>query len=306
LEEALPGLIRCLDRDPDDVEVLDAVIKLMMRSGASSMEIERHVEHWCRVSPNDPVPFRIHLEILQSTRRWELAIEPARHVLTLERNDHTTRMVLANMLLLLARYDEAASEFRTLLDISTFARAELLVGLARAETGRVNLEKAARLLDEALTHEPNHPGAMLWRGIVHNDAGEHKAAAAIFRRVQPRSHEERVLVLSRLAQALSRDGREAESAAVFEELTRVQDAALHLSDAQKRPNDLAFQVRAARSLLAANLPAEASRVLEDALTRLPPDRSALTILAECYDRLKKPDLAAATRQRAARLSFSDR
>lgn len=299
--QGLPALLRCLESDPDDPDLLRAAVRLQLAGTATVEEVGPLIDRWAAARPGDPEPYRAKLALLQKYNRGSEAVAPAERVLELAPDDTQTRMQLASLYFTAGRYDDAARECRRLLDAPTANRNEVAVALARAEAARGNLPEAARLLDGVLAADPARPDALLQRGVVHYQAGEYEKAVAVLRRVKYRSPLERTEVLNHLGLALTRAGKPAEAKAAFDELTRVQEADLLLGNAQEHATDVPLQLRAGRALLDTDQPEDARRLLEAAVARNGPNKAALEMIAECYDRLGRPELAREARGLAARL-----
>ncbi|MDB5310029.1 MAG: cellulose synthase subunit BcsC [Gemmataceae bacterium] len=301
-QQAVPLLLGCLIRAPDDPDLLRALVKGMTRAGAQPEEIEPYTDRWCRAQPHDPEPFLSQLDVRQRLHRpAEDLIRPAEQVLAIVPDDQKTRLRLAGLYFLVGRYNDTVRECNRLLEAPPIPPAEIRVALARAEAARGNPVEAGVLLDRVLGETADQPDALLLRGIVYQQAGEYPRAVDTLRRVRPRNTDERVLLLHHLGQALTRTGHPDEAKTVFDQLTLVQRATYALGDARQRPSDRGLQLRAAETLLAIGEPDEARRVLESFLNRTGPDRAVLSLLAECHDRLGRPDLARAVRTRTAQI-----
>jgi tetratricopeptide (TPR) repeat protein len=298
---ALPIVQRNLDKEPNDPELLRAVVRLMERTNAPPPDLEPFTARWVVAAPKDPAALRVRMEVLQKLKRIGDAIEPGERLLELTPDDQDTRLQLAQCYLAVGRYEEAARETRRLLDHSSFPADELLVCLARVESARGNDTEAARLLDRVLMHDPSFTSALLMRGIVYQQMGDHAKAVAVLKQVKPRSAHERVIVLHHLGQALARSGQAAEAQKAFDELVIVQNALGFAVDARVRPKDVAMQVRAARTLLAAGWAQDGAELLEGALDRLGANRDLLLALADCYEQLGGQGKAQAIRNQASRL-----
>ncbi len=296
--EALPALLASLERHPTDPELLKAVVETEAKAGAPVADVEPFIERWCKASPDDPAAFSTHADALQRLSRFPEAIEAAERAATLSPADDRIRTTLAWLYLTTGRFTDASREYRRLLEAKP-GQADLVLALARAEWEVGNQEEATRLTDELLARSPNLPGAHLMRGLIDFRAGNYARALAEFNRVKVESEAERTVVLYYRAQSLTRLGRTEEAKKAHEELALAEDAVRFLSDADQRPGDLALQVRAARTLLAAGQPTQARQLLDAALARLGPSRAALEALASCHDALGRPDLAARARSAAA-------
>lgn len=299
--DALPALLRCLERDPSDPALLQAVVEAQIRAGVPVPDVEPFTTRWCAASPDDPAAFRSHLDVMRRLRRYDEALAAAERVLALAPNDDDARATAASLYLTLGRYDDAVREFTRLLSTSRGPQAGLLTGLARAECERGNRPEGVRLLDRALAEAPDFTPALVLRGTAHYQSGEYDQAVVVLRRARPASPAEAQMVFYHLGLALDRLGKADEAKKAFADLARAQEAVRFADDARQRPGDMALQLRAGQALLAAGYPAEAAQVLDAAAARNGPDRTLLTTLAECQERLGRPDLARETRARAARL-----
>ena len=300
-DEAVAALKRCLEHDPNDPTVLRALVRVLPLNGATLPDVEPYTRQWCQAAPDDPEAFRTRMKLLQQLKRRGEAIEPAERLLALTPNDHSTRVELTMLYLAVGRHEDAARECRRLLESSPLPRVDLLALLGRVEASRGNSAEAARVLDEALAVSPDHPHALLQRGIVFQQAGDDVQTIAVLRRVRTQSPDEKIIVLHHLGLSLARTGQADEARQTFDEQIRLQDAIHSRDDADEHPNDLPVQLRAGRSLLAAGMPKEAAQQLEAACARLGSTREMLNLLADCYDRLGSSKLAKTTRDQASRL-----
>ncbi len=297
-DRALPALLACLNRDPNDPELLKAVVEAQIKTGAPVTEVEPLTERWCRASPDDPAAFVARADALRRLARFPEAVEAAERAGTLVPDDVRGRTVLAGLYLAAGRFADAAREFRALLATQP-TNTDYALALARAEWELGNQTEAVRITDEVLARAPASPGALLMRGLIHFRAGEFDRALAAFDRVPVTQGPERAMLLHHRAQALDRLGRPDAAQKVYAELTAVENADRFTNDAEQRPEDVGLQVRAAEALLTANQPDRARRLLEATRTRLGPNRAALNLLATCYDTIGRPDLAAQARTAAA-------
>jgi tetratricopeptide (TPR) repeat protein len=297
---ALAALRQCLEREPDDPELLQAVVGALVQNGAGAGDIEAYAKRWCEADPENPAAFRARREALHRLTRFDEAAAAGERVLALSPHDHDSRLSLGDLYLQTGRWDDAAREYRRLLADRPDLGGEVAPPLARAEMERGNRAEAARLLDQVLETAPDHPVALVFRGIVCFRNEEFREAVELFRKCRPASISEQQLVLYHMALALGRLGQSKESEAVFAQLSGAQEAARYAEDANQRPDDLSLQVKAARACLAAGNPEAARARLETALKRLGPSKHALELLASCYDALGRGDLAGRTRDEARR------
>lgn len=297
----LPVLHRCLDRDPEDPELLKCVVRTHVRAGTPDSELEPYIIRWSEVSPNDPEPLRLRMALLWRHFRYTEQLALTERYVELVPNDQNVRRELAELYSWVGRYDDSRQEFAKLIRNSTEPPGDLQIGLARAEMALGNVPEAARLLDEALSRTPNHPIALLERGIAYTKQGDDKRAIALFQRIKGLTGNQRMSLLLNYGQALNRTGQVEEAKKKFSDLDQLQTALHYRDNARDCPGDMAIQVRAARSLLDAGELEETYKLLDGAIARIGPDRQALTLLADCYARLGRQELARTTRERLAQL-----
>jgi len=84
------------------------------------------------------------------------------------------------------------------------------VRMAYAHRLTQETDKALELVDEALSREPQHTQALMLRGLLQSDAGDHEAAVSDFRKVLQAvpDHKE---AAHKLARSLIRLGRSNEA-----------------------------------------------------------------------------------------------
>ncbi len=299
--EALPALRAVLDRHPTDPQLLRATTLATIRAGAAPADAEPLAARWAEAAPDDPEPHRVRFDLLRVMHRADEAAAAGARAAALLPTDYPTRARLAQMYLQVGRPADAARELTALLAVPGLPHDALAVGLAKAEADAGDPAAAARRLDALLARAPAHPEGLSLRATLHLRAGEYEAAVAAARRSRPADAQDRETVCYTLASALDRLGRADEAAATLATLRAIQDAARFSTDARARPDDLAFQVRAAEARLAAGDPGGGAEILRAAFARSVPSRPALDLLARCYDRLNLPGAAAEARGRAATL-----
>jgi predicted Zn-dependent protease len=299
-ERAIPLLERCLDRDPDNPDLLRAMVMAKQKSGAPVTDVEPYSSRWCSAQPNDPAAWRTRMDVLIRLSRYPEAAAAGERAIALD-PDTGARTALASLYLTMGRYGDAANLYRQLLASSSGSDPLLVAGLARAEWECGHDAEAARLMDQLLSSHPTETRFIILRGLIHARAGEHDRVIALFKGLRPTASSERETVLYHLALAHERSGHPTEARAVFQKLAAFQNAARYATDAQQRPDDAGLQVRAAEAFLAADEPAKARQIALGSLTRNGPSRELLTVLARAYEAAGQNDLAAQTRARMDRL-----
>jgi tetratricopeptide (TPR) repeat protein len=283
--EALPALTAVLARDPDDADVLEAVIVARVRTEGLRVDLEPDLDRLCALRPDDPAPFRVRAELRNRMSRKDDALADALRVLELAPDDHAVRKFAAWLAVELGKRDVAERELGKLLADSKYPKAELGTRLALARWQAGDLAGARAALDE---HAP--PGAaagLVLRGVLDYEAGRFEQAVAELRAADPADDGERQFALNYLGLALARLGRADESREAFDRLHAHYRAVRYAEDAGQRPGDMAAQVRAARANLAVGKPAEAAHILEQALARIGEDAEARAVLAEATEALRK-------------------
>lgn len=300
-DSAMPALIQYLDQQPNDVEVLRELVLGMVQKHASDVEVDYYAQRWCQSAPADGEPHRVRFEILQRLSRPLEAIAVGERLLVISPFDDRARHELLTLYYSIGKYDDARRECLRLQDSSSLPAAAVQLWLARVELARGELRAAAEIVDRILQRQPDEPVASLLRGLIHAQAGEHAQAVTVLRRVRPQSRQERVVVLHALGTALMRNGEEGEAKKRFQELARVSDAELFMSDAAHRKHDKTYQMRAANALFAVDDFRDASMVLELLHSHTLPDRESLSLLAKCYAGMGRAGEARVTQERAALL-----
>ncbi len=298
--DAVPALRRCLDRDPDDAEVLQTLVTATRKSGGSPGEIEPLLDRLCELRSSDPAPFRDRMDLRRRYGRPAEALADGARAVELAPDDDATRLTVARLALDQGKYDAAEKHLTRLLDKPTRAasRPELGFYLARLYWERGDVARAGEALARYVPRDEDYPPARILRGILAYESDRFEETLAIFRGVDPRDRTSRTIALYYTALALGRLGREGEARKALDELNEAQALARAAIDAKMRLHDMPSQVRAARAWLATGQPREAAGVLEDAVKRLGDDRDAWTVLAECYDKLGRPDLADTAKRKA--------
>jgi predicted Zn-dependent protease len=251
------------------------------------VELEPDVDRLCALRPDDPAPLRVRADLRNRLARKDDALADAVRVIELAPEDHGTRKLAAWLAADLGKRDVVEREIGKLLAGSPYPKSELGAKLAVARWQAGDLAGAREALERYVP--PDSGAGRMLRGVLDYEAGRYEHAAEALRGLDPADDSERQFVLNYLGLALARLGREEESRAAFDRLNAHYRAARYAQDADQRPNDMAAQVRAARANLAAGKPAQAARILEEALARIGEDADARAALAEARAKLGKPD-----------------
>jgi len=277
------------------------MVQAMKRADTHLPDMEPYTARWCRADANNANAWRQRLLVTERLERLSEAADAAEHVVALDPYDLETHNKLGRLYVSLGRTEDAHRQCLLLLEISPPPHTPLVLSLGQIELARGNLNEAARRLDEVLNEAPGHPDALMSRGVVYDELGDHAKAAEVFRRIKPRSLDGRATALHHLGRSLTQAGQLDEAKKVFDELTLVQSASLLVQAAEHKPDDMQIQERAGRALLAADAPADAVNLLNAAAGRRGADGHIYLALADCYDRLGRPELAQSARDKAAAL-----
>jgi len=286
-------------RHPDDPEALDAVVACMTRAGSPPAEVAAYLDRLCAARPNDPSPFRARLELRRKLGDRDGALADAQKALEIDPGDADTRLAVAGLAVELGKSELAERELTALIAAHPADRVKLGTVLARAYYDAGDLGRAEVALNEYAPAGTDFAPARILRGVLDYEAGRYGRAEAALRGPAAADTDEGRFARYYLARALVQLGRAAEAKPLFDRLEADQRATLFTADAANRPDDMAIQVRAARASLEVGKPEEARRILDAALSRLGPDREALSALADCYEKLGRPQAATDARKRAA-------
>lgn len=291
--EAIPRLRAVLDRDPNDVEALEKLVDAMANSdGYLVADVLPLLNRWCELRGDDYRPFLKRMNAFVAESRRQEALQDGIVVLRLRPDHQEVRSVVARLLRDLGRLDEAERECETLLVSETPWRIEVKTLLATVCNEKGDHAKAARTVEEILAERPDYEPAFMLRGDVRYNLGRYEDAVQDLRKSARSKHPQlRQRSLHKLALSLSKLGREQEAREAFGRLAVLQDALRAKEDADQQSDKWESQLRAGRGLLAADYPDEAIQVLERALRRLGPDRDAFAVLADCYEKTGRGQLA---------------
>lgn len=302
--EAIPPLQVLLTDDPDDVEVLKAIVDLQLRSGELNTLVEPHLDRLCQLVPSDPEPFRIRARMRTQFSRYEEALDDLRHVVELLPADQDARFERAQLAVILGRTEEAEDQLAFLKGSTNWPAEQLATLQARLAWQTGDPARADRILNEGLASNPGYAPAQVLRGMVAYDLGRYPEAVSLLRPQIEGPPEVRPTALDYLAKSLYALQQNAEADRVYEQLRKETDANRYLADARQRPEDAELQLKAAQALRAARRSSEARGFLETVFLRLKPDATGLRLLADCYQDEGQGEAARQLRERAAQLSPS--
>jgi len=301
--EAESELRRLNERDPDDVDVIAALVRTHIARGGRVADMEPYLNRWCELRPASAEAFHARLDMRLRLFDFEKALADANRLAELEPGNEDVVRTRARLLAQVGRFTEADAEVARLLAAHP-SDPDLVFLRADIQYQAGDRTRAAALLEPLLAREPPHPQAIRLRGVLYAEADppdpiraipllERAAGAqsALADRNQARYH---------LAQMLFRAGKSAEAQRELESLRQGQIAERMVVDAQQQPGNLDLHVRAARACLEIGLSNQTVDLLMSVLSRDEQYAPAHLVLAEHYEKHGERELAAEHRRKAER------
>ncbi len=239
--------------------------------------------------------------LYEASGRQEDALDNYRRAVRLRPRQPALRLRLALLALKRGELDEAEEHLNELRGRG-YHRSEVLLALARCRVQRGDEAAARALLDTLLAESPDDSDALTERGklALSEDAAQ---AERLLRRAVTLAPQNRQ-ALNYLQQALAQQGNAREAAEYAERLKRLEADLKRLEEVYKKmrqaPDDAGLRYEAGAICLRNGQDQEALRWLTGALQVDPSYAPAHQALAEYYDRVGQPELAAKHRQAAGR------
>ncbi len=294
-EAVQPALERCLQRDPNDVEVLRAYAKAAMKAG-KLIEAREILERWSKLDDSNSESLTDRIDIWLALHQLPEAIADSAAVLRLRPDNDEMRTRCAEWLLAAGELDEADSECRVCLQHhpDDLKLMELQAKICQAMGDN---DRAREFVDKVLAKEPNRPAALVLRGALLIDSGQADKAIPVLKRALGTRPEVQESVWYYLSLAYSQTGQHPEARRALAELQECQAKSL-FQEAGRVRNNIGVQVRVAESLLNTEHAADGVRLLEQIVQRSPDCVSAHKLLADYYQKHGDTEKAAFHRQRA--------
>jgi predicted Zn-dependent protease len=290
-----PALERCLQRDPNDLEVLRAYAKAAMKAG-KLIEAREILERWSKLDDSNPESITDRIDIWLALHQLPEATADAGIVLRLQPDNDEMRTRRAEWLLAAGELQDADSECRICLQHhpDDLKLMELQAKICQA-LGDNN--RAREFIDRVLAKEPNRPAALVLRGALLIDSGQPDKAIPVLKRALGTRPEVQESVWYYLSLAYSQTGQHEEAQRAFAELQECQAKSL-FQEAGRVKNNVGVQVRVAESLLNTGHAADGVRLLEQIVQQSPDCVSAHKLLADYYQKNGETEKAAFHRHRA--------
>jgi tetratricopeptide (TPR) repeat protein len=293
----------CVQKDhPDKLLILEALTRGYMLT----YQIPRAVDclnRWLEVQPACLQALLWRGQVLRLLAHYDQAVADYEQALQLDPECGEARLNLAEILIHEHKSAEAARHFEILADREPGNVAAIL-GLGRCKAELGNPEGARQLFDRLVGLGPEDAMVLVESGKLLLNNGQLADAEARLRAALRLAPNEREALYS-MYKCLEQRGRKDEAAHYLQEYNRVEkdlDALKSLmQQIMQKPDDAALRCEAARIYLRNGLLKEAKLWLEDALRADRRHGETYALLADYYDRIGKPDLAAQYRQRAKQL-----
>ncbi len=240
---------------------------------------------WLEQEPENPQALYIMGQVYEIESRSADAIRTYKAALKVDSSLDQARLRLCDALMLLGSFDEAKPHFEYLRSRLS-DHPKVLVSLARIEDREGHPEEAERILDRALTLQPNYAPALLDRGILALRAGQFAEAEKYLReavRLDPSDYQAH----DRLAFCLEQNGKGAEADKEREHIRQMEKDLhdiqnLSKGELEQRPHDPNLHYQIGMISLRAGAVKEAMRWFHSALREDPNHQGAHKALMEIY------------------------
>jgi predicted Zn-dependent protease len=303
--DAEPLLLRALERNPDDLDLMKALVRGYLGTGELN-EAGPLLDRWCTLRPDDSEPFKQRMDLRHRRARavriaadkqtlMEAALEDGQHVLDLDPLDDPVAGEVVWLLWQVGRFEEADGLCRGCLRRKP-TDPWLTYLLARIAHARGAASEAQALLDPLLRQHPDFGRGLLLRAMLHNEAGEPDKAVPLLQRALAREDAEQRETRYQLSLALARSGRPEEARRVMAEVQKRNLDGLLAST--HNPDATGVKLQQAETCLANGQEDEGLRLLEALLAQDPGFAPAHRLLASYYEQKGQPERAADHRRRS--------
>jgi predicted Zn-dependent protease len=293
---AQPLLTSAAERDPADVDVVEALARGYLEAGDASRATP-WLSRWCSLRPQQTEPAELRFQVALRLGQPEEAVAAGRHLLTLDPTNHKVRTQVALQCQSLGRLDEAEQECRRCLQDAPDDPAALVL-LARVLQQKGDRAAAEAIVDGLLTRDVRSGEVVMLRAVLHLDADQPDKAIPLLRQLVDGWPGQKRFALYQLVVALKRAGENEEAARQEALLHQLQEVEVLLLDSNSNPHHLPLRVRAAEALLEVGRDREAVALLQAALERDPHFSDAHRLLAAWYEKGGQPEKAARHRRLA--------
>jgi Flp pilus assembly protein TadD len=217
---AEPYLLKVLDANPDDLEVVQTLAVSYARS-ARWPEAAKFYTRWLELDPDRTEALLDRGKVSMNSGGFGSAMADFRNVLKQSPNHFLARLLLGQCLLSEARIAEAEKELLICRKLQP-ASPEPIIGLAACAMEKADSNGALKLVKEALALEPDSPLALHLLGNLYLRQKKFESAVEVFEKIVKKNEQDREAHLT-LAQALSQSGhaeRAKKHQEIFQQLDR--------------------------------------------------------------------------------------
>lgn len=294
--QAEPLLRQCMERSPNDVEILAALAKGYFAADRKS-SADECVTRWLDNAPTDSEALLLRIDLYRELGQLEKAVRDTSRLIAIDSTNLAWRRKRLRVLFDACRFAEAEKECQLCLQTKP-GDASLLRFLAEVKKARGQFEEAGSILDDLLRVSPQDSSTLMARALLYYHQDESDKSIPLFREVIKLDRNRQRAGRYHLALALNRVGQSAEADRLMEEVRRMQDAEILRDDSSGQPKNLPLQMRTARAQFENNDLARAVKILQHVLTIDADYAPAHALLADVYDQQGRFDLAVEHRRRA--------
>jgi tetratricopeptide (TPR) repeat protein len=290
LEQVQPMLTSFLERDhPDKLLILEALAQGCRRTYRLP-EALAYLEAWLAIQPDSVRALVWHGETLLLLGRERDALEDYRKAVEFDPLEDEARLKVAELLLALHQPVEASAHFTELLRRHP-EQGEGLLGMARCRAEQGDSAGAVNLLDQLLSLQPQHWGALAERGKIVLDAGNSQDAEQWLRRAAGLAPFERETLYA-LFRCLSVNGQTKEAEECLARIRRIDEDRKRLDELKAAvmaaPHDASLRCNMGLILLRNGQDKEGVRWLESALHEDPGYAAAQQALKDHHRAAAEP------------------
>jgi tetratricopeptide (TPR) repeat protein len=291
---------RVNEDDPATPLMLESLARGFLRT-YRLMDAEACLKDLLRRDPDNTQALLLRGSIMELRQRFADALADYRRAVEIDPGHDEVRLRLTGVLLQLFEPGKAIPHLEYL-EKRFPDDPEVLLRLAQAKDLLGDQEEAKRLLDRLLARNPDYAAALVERGKLARRASQLKEAEELLRRALAREPSDAV-ARHQLFLCLTSAGRKAEAREEQERLRQLEDDLKRLQrlitvDMQQNPRKAALHHEAGMIALRAGAYKDARRWFQSALSVDPEYRPTHRILAEYYERIGNPALAARHREKA--------
>ena len=294
-DRAIEGLKRSYDRNPADIEVIEALARGYQQ--ADDLEAAVWLDRWVNAKPNDADALRTRVDFYRRRKDDVRVMTDIRRMLELDPNNFQLRRTAMGQAFSYGHFAEAEQYCRECLQKQSGDRF-LRTILAETRRAQGDATEAARILDELIREDGRATGPLLARANIHIEQQELDKAVPLLRTVFQNDRQQRRAAGYQLSMALERSGKTDEAQKVLSEVRRLQDVEVFGDAIKNQPDNPALLTRLGESLLRDGHHDDGLKIMERALAIDPFYAPAHRALAAHFEAVGQPARAAEHRRMA--------